>query len=113
MAISTLTTVAREQSTYVVTCAFTDETGAAVTPDTLYWTLRNAYGQVVNGRSSVEVTTPSTSNNIVLQDKDLSVPAGATESVLELIVFGTYTGVEGSGLPLRDACLINVDGIRP
>ena len=64
--------IAIEQSTYVITASFTDETGAAVVPNSVTWTLVNGDGQVVNSRSAVSVT-PASSVTIVLSGDDLDL----------------------------------------
>jgi phage baseplate assembly protein gpV len=110
MAISTLTTVAREQSTYVVTCSFTDETGEAATPTALTWTLTDLAGTVINGRQDVAVAAEdlASSLDIVLSGDDLAVD-GAVQVQRVLTIEGTYTSDAGGALPLKDAVKINID----
>lgn len=110
MALATLTTIAREQSTYVVTCAFTDETGAEATPTSLTWTLTDLSGNVINSRQDVAVDEAdlAPSVDIVLSGNDLAV-SGRRQVTLVLTIEGTYTSDAGSWLPLRDAVEILVD----
>lgn len=92
-----LTEIAKERSTYVITVAPTDETGAAVTPTTLAWSLRDTFGNVINSRSSVSLT-PATSMKVVLHGADLAVGTYGNERKLTLS--GTYTSSLGSGLEI-------------
>ncbi len=67
---ATLTTNAVEKSTYIVTAAFTDEDGDAVTPNAgLVWTLTDMNGVVINSREDVSIS-PDTSVDIVLSGND-------------------------------------------
>lgn len=86
-----------EGGTLVLTLAWYDDAGSAVTPDTATWTLREAdSGAVVNSRSDVAISSLSTSNDIVLSGDDL------TEGMKKLFIEATYTSASGSGLPLKD-----------
>jgi predicted NAD/FAD-dependent oxidoreductase len=108
-----ITTKALEKSTYVVTVAFTDESGAAVTPDSITWDLTDSSGNVVNGRSTVVIAVPAASNNIVLSGDDLAIPrAGILGRVLT--IEAVYDSSMGTDLPFKDeitfeiAPLVNV-----
>lgn len=96
-----LTEKAKENGTYVVTASFTDETGSAVTPTTLTWTLTDEHGNVINSRQDVSVATPGASNTIVLSGLDLDVKGDEDEA--RIMTFeGTYSSTNGTGLPLAD-----------
>ena len=102
MARTRLTEEAVEKSTYTVTLTFEDAAGAAVTPDTLTWTLSTTAGTIINSRSNV-VATPALSVRVVLSGDDLALQTGETDVARRLVtVHATYTSTEGSGLPLRD-----------
>ena len=99
---ATLTTNAVERSTYVVTAAFTDKAGAAVTPDSIAWTLSDENGRIINSRSSVAIVVMAASVDIVLSDKDLAL-SGAKDNggrILTLVV--VYDSTEGLNMPLKD-----------
>lgn len=101
---------AREESTYAITVAYTDENGDAVTPTAVTWTLMDGAGTVINGRSAVSIATPSTSNTIVLKGDDLAVSdAGQLERVL--LIEATYDSSLGSGLPLKKEYRFHVDDL--
>lgn len=85
-----------EGSTAVITVAYYDDTEAAVTPNAVTWTLREAEtGEIVNSRDGESIAAPGTSNDIVLQGDDL------TEGDKLLFVEGDYDSVSGSGLPFK------------
>jgi hypothetical protein len=104
---SALTAHAIDRSTYVVTAAFTDETGAAVTPSAVTWSLFNETGGVVNSRSAVSAT-PAASVAIVLSGADLAAADGSRRV---LLIEATYDSTNGTGLTLRDSVTIVVDDL--
>jgi len=91
-----------EQSSFKVSVTFYDESGNAVSPDTMTWTLTDEDGSVVNERENVTISDPSSSESILLQGDDLAVDGN--DKVKRKITFeGTYTSAEfGAGLPLID-----------
>lgn len=105
--MQTLTTKAQREGTAVIICAFTDEEGTAVSPDSLNWTLTDGNETVINSRENVEVTGPdlSSSVEIVLSGDDLAVQSEETDFELKRILWleGTYTSTYGSSMPLRKA----------
>ena len=82
-----------EGSTGVITVAFTDTDGVAVTPNSLAYTLIRD-GEIVNSREDITLT-PSSTVNIVLYGNDLL--AGTTKIIIE----GTYDSSIGSNLPIK------------
>ena len=94
-----LTVKAIEESTYVITCAFTDEDGAAVVPAIITWTLTNGDGTTVNSRKDVAVLVPAASVSIVLSGDDLALSEGR-DNYRKITVRGTYDSSLGSGLPI-------------
>lgn len=94
-----LQTHATEDSTYVVTAAFTDEDGDDVIPETITWTLTDDdTGAVVNSREDIAVATPAASIDILLQGDDLE-PLALDRKKLLLTVTTTYDSSLGSDLP--------------
>jgi len=100
-----ISTKAKEKSTYIVTCAFTDEDGDAVTPDSIVWTLADSSGNVINSRDQVSVATPAASIDIVLSGDDLQIggddEAALTQVGRRIIVEAVYDSDAGSNLPLK------------
>jgi hypothetical protein len=106
-----LTVKAVERSTFVVTAAFTDETGAAVVPNSgLTWSLYKRVGAppvdtIVNSRNQVAIASAS-SVSIVLSGADLALTAGQTRARYVLIE-GTYTSTLGT-LPIKDEVVFEI-----
>ena len=107
--MTTLTVSAIDRSTYIVTCAFTDDDGSAVVPDSLTWTLTDGSGTVVNEREDVSVSSPAASEDVVLSGDDLAYSDGA---VRVFTVEATYTSDAGAGLPLKAACRFSVEDLE-
>jgi hypothetical protein len=99
-----LTKKAVELSTYAVNVAFYDENSAAVAPNSIYWTLTDPDGAVINARSQTAITSVQTSVDIVLQGSDLAISAGAlrAEEDRVLTIEGNYNSSLGTALPLND-----------
>ena len=65
-----------EKSTYRVTAACTDSTGASVTPKTATWTLTDYDGTVINSRTAVAITPTAATMTMVLTGADLAITSG-------------------------------------
>ncbi len=104
-----LTAKAIEKSTFPVTAAFTDETGAPVVPLTLKWTLTDAAGNVINNRLDVDISTPAASVDIVLTGADLDADGNGT--LRYLTIRGTYNSSLGNGLALVEAVRFEIDDL--
>lgn len=101
---SVFTTKAVELSTYAVHIDFYDETSAALLPNSLYWTLSDPDGTVINNRSGTAITSVQTSVDIVLSGSDLLISSGSllAEEDRVLTVWGNYNSSLGTALPLYD-----------
>ena len=109
MGYSTLEEHAKENSSYTVPVAFTDEEDVAMTPDTstIVWSLTNLAGSTINSRSAVAITE-DTSINITLSGDDLEVSDDAdTERII--YVSCTYTSSYGANLPFKDEIHFIID----
>jgi hypothetical protein len=102
-------TRATEKSTFVVTASFADESGDAVTPNALTWTLSKTDGTAINSREDISAT-PDTSVDIVLSGDDLQVFAGDNYQRV-LTLKGDYDSDLGSGLPLNDELYFSVEDL--
>jgi len=102
-----LSTKALELSTYVITVAFTDEAGAAVTPDSITWDLTDSDGNVVNSRQTVAIAVPAASNNIVLSGADLAIPRAEILGRI-LTVEAVYDSSMGNNLPFKDEVIFEI-----
>jgi len=91
-----LTTEAVERSTFVIRASFTDETGAAVAPNSgLTWTLTDMVGNVVNSRTAVAITSAATIT-IVLHGADLALSDTFRDNRRVVTIQGTYTSSLGT-----------------
>lgn len=101
---------AKEKSTYIVTVTFTAEDGTtSMVPDTMTWSLRDNYGNIVNSRSSVSASV-ATAVTIVLSGNDLVFEQNSLSQRI-LVVEATYTSTNGVGLPLKDQTSFAVEDI--
>jgi len=108
---TTLEIHADEESTYLVTAAFTDAAGDAVTPNanTIKWTLSDMEGTVINSRNNVVIAS-ATSVDIVLSGDDLALQTGETGTVKRLLtVVAVYDSTEGTDLPLNGEIIFLLD----
>lgn len=110
MAISILTDKAIEESTFVVTAAFTDEDGGAVTPNSATWTLTDLEGNVINEREDVSIS-PDTSVYIVLSGDDLAMQGDGPSEDRLLLVKALYDSAKGSNLSLNGAVQFTIVGL--
>ena len=103
-----LTDMAIDESTFVVTCAFTDEDGTAVVPVSITWTLTNNSGTIINARTNVAVAVPASTINIVLSGDDLKYSDGP---IRILTVQAVYDSTLGAALPLKDSVRFAVEDL--
>ena len=106
-----LDTHAREEGTYHVVAAFTDEDGNGIAPTAITWTLSDSDGNTINGRSAVVVASPATSNVITLAGTDLAVVAGQSLERLFLIEW-SYNSSYGTGLVDREQATFMIDDLK-
>lgn len=108
--------VAQEQSTFVVNLAFTDEDDAAVTPSAIVYSLVDRSGNVINSLEDVSVS-PASSVDIVLSGDDLQITtaeqtAGYTKVARYLIVEAVYDSDAGSNLTLKEEISFMVENLK-
>jgi hypothetical protein len=95
-----ISTVADEKSTYIITCDFADELGAATVPDSIVWSLTDNDGTVINSLNQIS-ETPAASVDVVLSGDDLQILTGESANIVirRFTVEWTYTSDAGSNLP--------------
>ena len=104
---------AEEEGTYTVKNVFTDEDGSALTPTTLNWTLTNTAGTVINSRTSVSVSTPSSTEYIGMTGDDLVITENEAEVLRILTLQGTYTSTyAGAGAKFKKVVGFWVKNLR-
>jgi len=106
-----LETVAKEKGTYAITCTFTDEDDAAVTPDSIVWSLTDTDGTVINNRDQVAVAVPASSVEIVLSGDDLEVTETAGFVERRFIVEIVFDSDLGNNLPHKDECTFSLENL--
>ena len=107
MAVSILDNV-NEKSTKVIPVSFQDEDEAAVTPNSISWTLTNETGTIINSRENVSVT-PASTINIVLSGDDLAI--GDNGMSRRLLVYALYDSAYGSDLSLRAVAKFDINNL--
>ena len=101
---------ADEESTYIVTAAFTDADGETVTPTTVVWDLTDTKGNIINEREDV-VVTPASSVNIVLTGDDLAIDEAGDEVSRIITVKAVYNSDYGTGLYLKKAAIFTLKNL--
>jgi len=104
-----LTTLAIEESTYIITAVFTDETDVAVIPNNISWTLTDTQGNVINSRTAVVVAVPASSIDIVLSANDLATSSTNRKRVLTITA--DYDSDAGTSLPLRAEAIFEIEDL--
>jgi len=103
--MTTLTTKATNEGTYILTCTFTDADGTAVTPNALTWTLCDGSGTVVHSRRDV-IVSPAASVSIVLTADDIDTEDGWNRV---FTIEGNYNSATyGNNLPIREQATFNI-----
>ena len=102
MALTILEDEATEQGVFGFSVTFTDDDGDAVIPnaDTIFWTLTNNVGTVINDRDN-EAEASAASITIVLSGDDLAILPGETAPVVRrrITVLWEYDSDLGDDLP--------------
>jgi len=62
---------AKDKSTYIITLTFFDETGVAINPTSIIWSLFDGGGNVVNLKSDIHASSNNGMVVVVLQGDDL------------------------------------------
>lgn len=99
-----------EESTAVVTMAFTDAADDAVIPSSINWSLLTCPGAVVNSRDEVVIGSPAASVSVTLSGDDLAMVSGA-DSNRAFVIKAVYSSTEGSNLPLNAQLIFSIAAI--
>ena len=106
---ATLTTHAVDQSSYIVSCAFTDHNGDEVVPSSITWDLYDGDGDVINSRSAVAVEEPAASIDILLSGDDLKYSDGRYRV---LKISAAYDSEElGNDIPIVGSTRFVIDAV--
>lgn len=107
---------AKERSSFTITVVYKEvsedgEIDNFITPNEgLSWTLKDEDGVVVNSRLNVPLT-PSVTSTITLKGDDLALSADYPEKRY-VIIEGTYDGVGGVNLPIRDGVVFQIENLK-
>ena len=108
-----LTSYAIEKSTFAIGCAFADENGAAVTPDSINWSLVDDKGNPINNLTDQAVVSPAPSITIVLSGEDLQLRNQANDYELRYLeVSAAIDSDLGDDLPVKDCCEFKVLNLK-
>jgi hypothetical protein len=111
MAINTRETV-NERSTIDFEVSFYDETGAAVTPNEIEWTLTDDEGTVINSREDVSVTVPAATIHVTLSGDDCVI-LSETDSLMRLVhLIWFYDSSLGSDFEGNEEIMFKIKNIR-
>lgn len=108
MSLTILTDEAMEEGSYFIDVAFYNEDDEAVSPnaDTIYWTLTDNSGSVINNRD-YEAETSATSITIELEGDDLAIQSGETAPLIKrrVIILWEYDSDLGNDKPAKAECI--------
>jgi len=107
---TTLTTIATEESTYIITASFIDEDDNTVVPKSATWSLTDTSGTVINSRQNVVISSLAASVDIVLSGDDLIVDNNRNTTRI-LTIKAVYDSNSGSDLPLNDEIYFNIENL--
>lgn len=97
-----------EESTYIISFTFKDESENLVIPNLVTWTLSDIDGNIINSREDVSIT-PATTVNVVLTGDDLSIGSNGIKRIVDL--YATYDSMYGSDLKLRSSASFYIKDI--
>ncbi len=89
-----------EGTTAAFDVSFTDEDDAAVTPNSITWSLFDDRGTVINNREDVAVAVPDSTITIVLYGDDLKRTSTTDRGIRRLTVYADYDSSLGNDLPI-------------
>ena len=109
MAVTVLTTQAKESSTLVINIILLDEDDNVVTPNEITYTLTDNGGAVINSKKH-EPITPAASMDVVLTGADLALDV-VSDLVRVLTIEGTYNSSAGNDLAFKDRCKFYIEDL--
>ena len=93
--------VVNERSTIFPVIAFIDEEGVPTTPNSAYWILTDAKGNVVNSRDHEDITSLDDTVTLTLSGEDTALSSGGEGRERYLSVYALYNSTLGNDLPLN------------
>lgn len=96
-----------EESTYIISIAFYDDTAQPVTPNEVHWTLSDGRGNIINERANV-AATPAPVVDVVLSGPDLAMTDAKDRGRRRFTVRATYDSDAGTDMPLNQEATFNI-----
>jgi len=106
-----LTKSAVEESSFVISVTFKDEDENLITPKSATWTLSDEFGNIVNLREDVVISSLATTVNIVLSGDDLAFTATYSDKDRILTVNAVYDSSYGNDLPLKAEAHFKIENL--
>jgi hypothetical protein len=106
-----LTSLAKEEGSYTIKATFTDEEDAALTPNSIKWSLKTRDGKIVNARSSVSVAAPASTEYFTLSGDDLAYLSDYDDGRRIFRLYGTYTSSYGTSLPFAENIHFDIENL--
>jgi len=102
-----------EKSTFVITATFLDTNKRLVAPSSMVWSLVESDGTVVNSRTEVSISSPSSEEEITLSGDDLAInDTSNAQEERYLVLEGAYTDGGGVSRPLNDQVKFYIQNIK-
>jgi len=103
-----------EMGTGVIVCAFTDEDGDIVVPDSVKWTITDNNDNIINEREQIDVAPLGTAITITIFGDDLKLSDYEVGEYADryIVIEGTYTSDLGVGLPTTEHAFFQVKNLK-
>lgn len=113
MNITVISTPFIEKGTAIFNVSFFDENSAAVAPNSIYYSLTDVAGSIVNSLQDVGLSNPAASAYIILSSNDLQISSGyqLDSEARRLMINANYNSSLGNNLSLRH--MIKFDVTNP
>lgn len=101
--VTVITTPFFEKGTAVFNLSFYDENSIAVAPNSIYYSLTDVAGTIINSRQDFGLSNPAASVYIILSSYDLQISSGyqLESEQRRLLIFSLYNSSLGNNLSLR------------
>lgn len=106
-----LTETANDGESFGVQVAFKDTDATAVTPTSATWSLYNQNDSIVNSREDVSISSPGSTEVVVLGPSDTAYSDGKSRKLVVTFVYDSATlGVGQTGVVVAEFDITNVPG---
>ena len=105
--MATQLTMGRDESGYVITASFKDESSAAVIPNSIRWDLTDRRGNIINSHSS-EILAVGSTVTVVLRGDDMKYSDG-DERIFT--IRAKYDSTNGTSIPLNAEARFHIENL--